>query len=182
MTGIETVSGFLVAVRQTSPRVFLAVAIATGIILFSSPEFATTLGMVKIRAEYRSQLGITFLVSLSVVAVAALYAGVGWIKAAYKTYKVTKRRTRSLEELTPDEKGYLAPYVLDHVNTQLFQIEDGIAAGLAAKNIIYRPSNIFDMVEGFSYNIQPWAKKRLTKRPHLLEGATKPKKSRRDRI
>lgn len=83
-----------------------------------------------------------------------------------------KVRHQSLHELTPDEKSYLAAYVLDDVNTQYMQIDDGIAGGLNAKGIIYRASNVGDMLRGWAYNIQPWAKDYLREHPHLLDGAS----------
>ena len=76
-----------------------------------------------------------------------------------------------LDNLTPDEKTYLAPYVLEEVTSQVFELEDGIAGGLVAKNIIYRSSNLGNVLEGFPYNMQPWARDYLHQHLELLQGA-----------
>jgi hypothetical protein len=55
----------------------------------------------------------------------------------------------------------------------------GIAGGLVAKRILFRSSNIFNMIQGPPHNIQPWAKARLIEKPELLEGAVLPELYRR---
>jgi hypothetical protein len=165
---IEGLSGFLTALKQTSPLVFLAVAMASGIILFAPVEFGTTLGLVEFRDQNRSVLGGAFIFSLAVVLV-NLLAKIGkWIRKRYRRHQNEKALSQSLEELTPEEKGYLVPYVHGEINTQHFHIEDGIAGGLVAKKILYRASNVFDMLQGPAYNIQPWAKALLNEKPGLL--------------
>ena len=83
-------------------------------------------------------------------------------------------REKQLDFLTPEEQGYLTPYVKDSVNTQKFPVEDGVVGGLLTKGIVYRSSNVFDMVEGVPYNIQPWAKAYLLRHPELLADALPP--------
>ena len=73
--------------------------------------------------------------------------------------------------MTPDEKAYLVPFVLQQENTQYFLIEDGIAGGLIAKGVLYRSSNVGSLVSGWAHNIQPWAREYLTEHAELLEGA-----------
>ncbi len=178
MTGIETVTGLLATIRQTGPLVFLAVALASGIIIFAPIDFATTLGLIEFRNEYRSVLGATFLLSSALVVVNALYKIGMWVGKRARWHRNAKALNKHLEDLTAEERGYLVPYVLGDVTTQHFLIEDGIAGGLVAKNIIYRSSNVFGILQGPAYNMQPWAKARLRDHPELLEGAIVPERYR----
>lgn len=93
---------------------------------------------------------------------------------AWKSRKSRLVREQRLRELTPDEKAYLATYVLEHANTCYFEPKDGIAGGLSAKNMIYRSSGVFNMMQGVPHNIQPWAKDYLSAQPELLAGASPP--------
>jgi hypothetical protein len=182
MTGVEGFAGLLTAIKHTGPLIFLAIAIASGIVLFAPVELATKLGLVEFRDANRSLLGAAFILSLSIALVNLLHKVSVQIGKRYRQHRNMKVRLKHLDQLTPEEKGYLAPYVLDDVNTQKFQLEDGIAMGLAAKDILYRPSSIFDFVEGAGFNIQPWAKNHLKANPELLEGRVMPRRRGRERI
>ena len=43
-------------------------------------------------------------------------------------------------------------------------------SGLEAKGITYRASNMGDMLRGFAFNLQPWAREHLEANPNLLDG------------
>lgn len=94
-----------------------------------------------------------------------------WQKSR-KSRKLMELRKADLVNLTPNEKAYLAPYIFGEETTQYFLMEDGIKGSLEARNILYRASNMGDMVNGWAYNIQPWARDHLRNNPHLLEGFT----------
>ncbi|MHC4184123.1 MAG: superinfection exclusion B family protein [Planctomycetota bacterium] len=175
---LEAFSGFLSALKQTSPAVFLGLAIATGLILFSSDSFVATLGLENFRNETKGYLGAVFVVSLSIpLAQVVLYTGT-FIKERYKKYRdeqknkiAWEKKKGQLHSLTPDEKAYLSPYILNDENTQYFLIEDGVVGSLLAKDIIYQASQIGSIVSGWAFNIQPWARDYLKEHTHLLEGA-----------
>jgi hypothetical protein len=175
---IEPISGFLSALRQTSPVIFLGRAIATGIIIFVGDETAAKLGLDELRKGYRAQLGGLFIISISIVAAQALWRGGESISSLVKNIRNRRKakvamelKQKQLRELTPDEKAYSAPYVLQNQNTQYFQIEDGVTGGLETKGIIYKASSVGSMLTGWAYNIQSWARDYLQKHPELFEGA-----------
>lgn len=99
------------------------------------------------------------------------FGGARFAVEKWQTRQIRTRRRQSLLALTPDEKAYLAPFVLEHQNTQYHTLQDGVAAGLVAKNILYLPSTMGRKLTGFAHNIQPWAKEYLVKNRQLLEGA-----------
>lgn len=175
---LETLASLLSAIRQTSPIIFLGLSIATGIIIFVPNDIAEALGLSDLRMHYRAHFGFAFVVSISIVFAQCLWGAARFAATLLKTFRESRKakqamqeREKMLHDLTPDEKAYLAPYILDKENTQYFLIEDGIAGGLEAKGIIYQARDVGDMIEGFAYNLQPWVRNYLKQKPHLLEGA-----------
>jgi hypothetical protein len=76
-----------------------------------------------------------------------------------------------LSLLTLDEKDFLRPYIWGGENSNYAQFSDGVANGLAAKNIVYRASNMSvpGSLAAFPYNLQPYARAELIKHPHWLD-------------
>ena len=174
---LEAVSGFLSALKGTSPVIFLGVAIASGLILFGTDGFVSNLGLAEFRDQNKGYIGVSFVLSVSIVFAQAIANGGKMLLKFVERWRKKKVRAATLEQrqntlhkLTADEKAYLKPYVFGDENTQYFLIEDGIAGGLKAKDIIYMSSQVGSMLEGWAYNIQPWAKQYLEENPHLLEG------------
>lgn len=175
---LETITGLVSALRQTSPVIFLGLCIASGIIIFIGDQYASMLGLSTFREHYREYIGATFVISLSIVIAQVIWGSGKHITSIFKDYWESKRtkkliamRKKQLHKLTPDEKAYLEPYIFNEENTQYFLIEDGIAGGLIGKGIIYRSSNIGSMLDGWAHNIHPWAREYLNEHPELLEGA-----------
>lgn len=159
---------FISAIAKIAPAPLLAVGIATGAVLFVPDSLAATLGIESFRLEYRSSIGAAFIFSWSYLTAHLLL----WVRTLC-TASWTRRKNRLLLEeklhfLTPEEQGYVAPYVLKNVNTQHFPVDDGVIGGLLAKGIVYRSSNMFDLIGGVPYNMQTWAKKYLADHPELL--------------
>ena len=76
---------------------------------------------------------------------------------------------KTLTELTQDEKHFLMPYIFGGVNTQYADLNDGISQGLVAKRILFRSSRLVNILEGIPYNMQPVARRILSKHPELLD-------------
>ncbi|RMH20024.1 MAG: hypothetical protein D6698_04935, partial [Gammaproteobacteria bacterium] len=84
--------------------------------------------------------------------------------------QVQKKRQQTLHKLTPEEKGYLVPYIEGQQNSVYVGMEDGVMSGLRAKGITYLAANMGDVLNGFAFNLQPWAREYLESNPHLLDG------------
>ena len=174
----EALSGFLSGLKQASPALLLGFALASGLVLFSPESFVATLGLDSFRRDNKPYIGGSFVVSIALLVSQLIFSTGTLIRALLAKRQARKKaaqaeidRQKRLQELTPDEKAYLIPYVLHDENTQHFQIEDGVAGGLLAKSIIYQASKVGSIVEGWAYNIQPWAKAFLQANPDLLDGA-----------
>lgn len=180
---MEWLGSVVSAVLKNAPGPLIAIGIASGLVLFSPDSLTESLGMTAIRTEHKAEIGGAFLLSIAYLSATLII----WLKDVIaKAWKSRKSRLvceQRLRELTPDEKAYLAPYVLEHANTRYFEPEDGVAGGLSAKNMIYRSSNVFNIMQGVPHNIQPWCRDYLTAHPELLEGASQlPQRGRNRRI
>jgi hypothetical protein len=162
---------------KITPVTLLGMGVASGLILFVPESIADTLGMNEFRSQYRGWIGATFLFSWSALIAHGLFWGKGSSAKWWEKRQLRNVRWKYLDELTPEEKGYLVPYINNGKNTLHHDVDDGIAGGLMAKDIIFRSSNLFNVMDGVPYNLQPWARTRLHEHPELLKDAVlKPKK------
>jgi len=171
------------AVKQTTPTLLFGVAFVASALLFLPANVVGTLGLDGLVSEHRHYIGIALVSAIALLLAQGLVGIVGLAKLLYAKHKskqaaaeAEQRRLEILTKLTPEEKAYLLPYIVAEKNTLYFSIADGIAGGLQAKGIIYQASNIGNMLSGFAFNIQPWAREHLSQTPQLLEGARLPER------
>lgn len=149
------------------PAAFLvAILTVLGLILFLPEDYASTVAVDGFRKDFRVYLGPAFLFVLS-FCVARIFTS---FKQRHEQRQVTKSRQELLHSLTPEEKGYLIPYFENQQNTVHVGMEDGVMAGLRSKGITYLASSVGSLVDGFAFNLQPWARQYLELNPHLLDG------------
>ncbi|WP_298190262.1 super-infection exclusion protein B [uncultured Pseudomonas sp.] len=149
------------------PAAFLvAILFVLGLILFLPENYAQILAVDGFRNEFRVYLGPAFLLVISFCS-ARVFT---FFMQGYNQRKNTKIRQKSLHNLTPEEKGYLIPYIKDQQNTVHVGMDDGIMAGLRSKDITYLAANVGDLLNGFAFNLQPWARQYLEKNPQFLDG------------
>jgi Super-infection exclusion protein B len=160
----------IVEAFKLGPYVFFAVALASGAVLFGSPEFAKRLGVDSVLAAQRVWVGGTFLLSstLFVSSIAARF---------WKTLSPilverwnNRQRIKTLLAITAQERDILAEYVRANTSTRYYPPNDGVIGGLVGKGILYRSSNIGSM-DSFPYNVQPWAWKYLERNAALVLSA-----------
>jgi len=87
----------------------------------------------------------------------------------FSDWRIEQSVRGTLSELTEDEKSFLRHYIVDGQNTKYAQISDGVAKGLQAKNVVFRASNVSVPGGSFPFNLQPVARRILTKRRQLLD-------------
>ena len=168
---LESISGFLSSLRQATPPILIGIAIAAGLLLFLNEGYVTKLGFQEFRDQNRSYIGATLIGSVSILAAQLAWWLRHHIWVWFQGKQSQRLRLKWLHVLTPDEKAYLLSYIANSENTQYFAIEDGVAQGLKAKGIIYMASTVGSMLDGFAYNLQPWAREALEANPDLLEGS-----------
>ncbi len=165
---------FFSVLGRLAPVPILTVAIASSFVIFIPDEFALKLGLAEFRIGYKGYLGWCFVFAWSyLLAIFIWYVG-GAVRSRILTYHSLRILRQYLNELTPEEKGYLREFIAGE-NTIYYNVDDGIAGGLELKQIIFRSSNMFSPLTGIPYNLQPWPRRYITKHPHVLKGAVKRK-------
>jgi hypothetical protein len=149
-------------------KVFVALAIATGLLVLAPLTWLEAFGLDAFVSEYRPYIGAIFLVCLSV----SLVSGLAAVLRFYKAWFVAGFRIRQgklhLKQLTPGEKELLAHYIDNQTRSQMLPLESGVVQMLVSRFIIQRASNM-GTIYGFDYVIQPWAWEHLNKNRHLLD-------------
>jgi hypothetical protein len=176
---IEPITALFTSLKQTRPAIFSGLAIACGIIIFGNSNFLETIGLLAFREENRSYIGGIFVISLSILSSQFIVLMIQFFKSLLKKYKEKKnQKTRmaamisNLESLTPGEKSYLCPFILNQQASVNFLMEDGIKGSLDNKTILIQASNLGDMLSGWAYNLQPWAREHLENNSEILDGAS----------
>lgn len=154
--------------RKVPAAFLVAIVTVLGVILFLPMDLAKKLAINDFREEFRVYIGPAFLLTTS-FCVARIYM---FFINGYNQRKNIKARKEQLTKLTPEEKGYLVPFIRGQSNSVHVGMDDGVMAGLKAKGITYCPTNMGDVLTGFAFNLQPWAREYLEENPHLLNGAT----------
>lgn len=176
---IETLPGAVALLKEIGIRVVAATtALTSGVVLFAPPSVLSDLGLTEFMADKRGFMGLLFLASLGTLAVLFLQM-VSSHMTSERAGRASERSSKQdwlevLIDLTPSEKAYLLPYIENQESTQYFSMSDGVAGGLVAKGILYQAANLGSMRYGFAYNLQPWARRQLTKNRKLLRGAGSP--------
>ncbi|MGQ8886881.1 super-infection exclusion protein B [Serratia sp. TSA_105.2] len=164
---LEKISSFSAFLMQIPGAVLVMIIIALSLILFLPEAAAQTIYVDGFRKAYGVYIGPVWLLTIAFCG-GRLYHH---IIEKRKQAKQLIRLKKSLSELTPEEKGYLLPYIINGENSIYVGIQDGIMAGLQKKGITYRASNMGDQMNGFAFNLQSWARQHLVENEHLLNHA-----------
>lgn len=163
---MDKLTGLADYFRKIPAAFLVAIVSVLGLILFLPEQHAKTLAIDTFRDIYRVFLGPAFLLTLSFCAARVF----NFFMEGHRQRQALKKRQEALHSLTPEEKGYLIPYIEEQLNTVHVGMDDGVMAGLRSKGITYLAANMGDLLNGFAFNLQPWAREYLQKNPHLLDG------------
>lgn len=149
------------------PAAFLVALLLTlGVILFAPIKYANALAVDQFRETYRIFLGPAFLLVFAFI-IARLYTVV---EQRFASKKALKKLHQTLHNLTPEEKGYLAQFIDEEKNSIYVGMDDGVMAGLRRKGVTYLAAHQGNLLQGFAFNLQPWAREYLHGNPQLLNG------------
>lgn len=155
-------------VKLSGKQAFVVLVI-TSILLFGEASLLQKIGLAEARETFRLWIGILWLLSVSLVVTELFYPIYKWISQKIEFRVNLKEMHKRLHHLSPDEKEFLAVYIINNTKTQSADISDGVANGLKGLNIIYRASNVAYHFKTFPFNIQPWAWEYLKEHPECLE-------------
>lgn len=154
--------------RKVPPAFLVAVLVTLGLVLFVPDMYAQTLAVETFRRQYRIFLGPAFLLVFAFV-IARMYM---YLVDLHAERRALKERRKTLHNLTPEEKAYLVKFIHEQVNSVYVGMDDGVMAGLRRKGVTYLATEVGSLVEGFAFNLQPWARAYLQDNPHLLDGCS----------
>lgn len=166
---LEVLATFL---KEKSPAFFGFIAISSGFFIFATPEILQKLRVQKVPDEHNLIIGFVFVFSTVGFLVYGLPTVVKTISGKIVRRQFIKaqlaERKEYMDRLTEQEVLYLLPF-WGGETTLKFRMDDGVRGGLEGKGIIFRSSNRGSILDGFSYNIQPWALTHLKENPEVFE-------------
>jgi len=165
---MEVLNKILESLKLSLSNLFIC-SVALGLLLFAPADKLQIVGIYDFVTTYRNYISITwYFVSLVFVLKFSgsflVIAIVPFLTNLLETIKIK----RKLKSLNGQEKNILKQYLINDTNSLELPLNDGTVNELAANGIIYRSSIIGRLISGFSYNIDPWAKKYLEKNTHIL--------------
>lgn len=150
-----------------------AVLAAISLIFFLPANILSHIGLSTLRDDYRLYLGLAFILSASLVAVHAVFALAPLIASQWEKYRYRSKMFQSLRALSAQEKEFLRPYIDNDRATRNARIDDGVANGLHAKQILFRAANVGVAMQ-FPYNLQPLPQRLLKRHRWLPDHPSKP--------
>ena len=159
-------------ILKLAPRYLVSLGIIAAFILFLPEKALKSLGIFELALNYRAWFAIAFIVTGVLFAVDRCIAIMGWINRKKAVGKLSKARLDRLHRLTEDEKQILRFYFAKQTRANVLRIDDGVVQGLVSAGIIYRSTQLGNILEGFGHNISDFAWEYLHQHPDLLDGTT----------
>jgi hypothetical protein len=153
---------------KLSPKYLSPIVIVSGFLLFAKSSWLEIFGLVELVVKYRPYIGGIFLLATALLLSHWLISLYEWFAKRRLWSKRLKGAKQHLHNLTHEEREILRAYIGGNTRTQKLPIESGVVSGLEWQYIIIKASNIGDFLDGWAYNIQPWAWDYLHKHPDLI--------------
>ena len=145
-------------------------SVVLSLLSFAPDNILAALGLRDFRTDYRTWIGLTWILSFSGLVVTVSKSVSQWAKSEITWRQNLKRGQERLHNLTPHERAVLRPYIEKNTRTRTLGIDDGVVQGLVAEEILYRPSHVSRHNVSFDHNMQPWAWAYINRHPGLVEG------------
>jgi len=110
---MDKLTGFADYFRKISAAFLVAIVSVLALILFLPGEISKSLAVYDFREKYKVFLGPVFLLTIS-FCFARVFI---FFMSGHTERKRLKNRQKMLYQLTPEEKGYLVPYIRHQKNT-----------------------------------------------------------------
>lgn len=157
---------------RLAPRYLVSLGIIAALVLFTPDKTLKWFGISFFAQQYRAWFAIVFIATGVLFAVDRCIAVMGWIRRKKAVTKFSQARLERLHRLTEDEKQILRFYFAKQTRANVLRIDDGVVQGLVAAGIIFRSTQIGNMLEGFGHNISDFAWEYFHQHPELLDGTT----------
>jgi len=157
---------------KLTPKNITPILLISSLLLFSPKEWLIFFKLFNLKEQYHFIISIVFLFSSVILLNYIIFKFFSLVRNFFFRLKVKKKIYKRLENLTEDEKQILRYYIAKNTRANTLRCDDGTVRGLEADFIIFRSSNMGNVIEGFAYNINDFAWDYLHKNYHLLEGTT----------
>ena len=142
-------------------KIFAAIALGTGLILFLPDVAIHKLYLVTFRDSFGFIIGLVFIISISIVGVTVLVAFYNMLGSKILFVKSKKSREKCLNELDDYQKTIVYSLMEEINHTDELPIHDGSVLWLEQNQIIGKAASqhfISDPTNPtFPYMLQPWA-------------------------
>ena len=151
------------------PLIYIsAFLLASSCFIFVPDNILSELGVVELKTQYRSYIGITFIFSSSIIFVNFIAYIFKKLKRKYKNYIWRRIAIKTLRSLNIVEKSILRDMIMNGTHSREIDITGGSHSRLEYHKIIYWTSNLSTIGTLFTFNIQPWVVDYLRKYPTLV--------------
>lgn len=150
---------------KLSPKYLVPVSLVAGFLLFSPDKSIEKLGLLQFKDDYVSWIGVTFLISLSLVGTHFGVALFNWGAGKSFSLKTRFKQWKKLRSLNQVEKEILRYYFINNTTTQTLDSEDLFVYDLVTSRVIDHQFSILNSI----YSINPWVLNYLRKHQNLMD-------------
>ena len=111
--GMNSITEAVKTFNDLAVKPLLAVAVASGLLVFAPAPIVAKLGMDKFVTDYRSWLGLALVISCAYLFAHAVDFLAKHVRNKFRSSAIRKTQIEYLKGLAPDEKSRIAPYIAD---------------------------------------------------------------------
>lgn len=165
------ISGDIANLLKLPLKIMLAIALASGLILFLPDHYIQKMYMVPFRNKYGFTIGIVFCISLSITVVSFVAFAYDFCVNKYYRKMFIKKAPERLRKLSSYQQAILYGLFMKDNHTKPLPYNDGAVRILEHNGYILRTSDTtiacdLDLIE-FSYTLQPWVIDELSQNKEL---------------
>ena len=146
------------------PRILGALTIASGLLLFFPDAVLTKLYMIDFRNKYGFALGITFVVSASILLVIFAVKITKSIIEKRDSKKIIEAQTKFLKRLKGDKVEFIREMIQEPTHTAMLPMHDGLVIEMNHYHVISPAgqTHMVNMIDPeINYFLQPWVIERI---------------------
>jgi hypothetical protein len=165
-------NSLLSLLKKPSP-ILVSVSIATGALIFLDQSYLKKLFLLDFRNQYGIYIGITFMISTSILLMYCLMFSYRKILEPFELAKLKKIRVKNLLSLNQEQLYTVIQIYYRPNHSANLDISQSLTTTLEYYQIIGRASQIGVAFTYFSYFLQPWVVEYIRKNPNFTQNLPK---------
>lgn len=162
-------SSAVVLDQLKDPKIALFLFISTALLLFLPQSILTPLGIHAFIEGKRRLIGLIFFYSIKCFLAISVFWVLVQVKRRIQARRLTEHVKPALRDLTPEERKFLAGFVVQDTKIQYYNDRDDILDRLISNNILFLTSDTSVAESKPNCNMHSWVWKELKRHPELLE-------------